>query len=48
MNESEREALRHRLINESHQGLSKIRSERDYWQLAGSQRYAWIPERLLP
>jgi hypothetical protein len=48
MGEREREALRHRLVNEFHQGLSRIRTERDCWQMAGSQRYAWIPERLLP
>ncbi len=48
MGDSEREASRHRLINEFHRGLSSIRGEHDYWQRAGSQRYAWIPERLLP
>lgn len=48
MGEHERAALRQRLVDDYHDGLSKIRTERDYWQAAGTQRYAWIPEKLLP
>jgi hypothetical protein len=48
MSETERAALRERLVREFIPGLQAARSNSAAWQYAANQRYGWIPERLFP